>query len=198
MKIFLTRHAQTEENANGIIQGQLPGRLSQIGRIQVQKVAQRLKDWRIDFVYSSDLARAAETAKEIAKYHPNVPLQYDPDLRERNLGEYQGKKTAELGWHNENYVVKDISLKKGETLEALYQRAQKFINKLQKKHPKGRILCSGHEGINRAIIASILDKGPQGIKEVTDQYNTALNVIELTKNQKYKIHKINSIDHLKI
>ncbi len=197
MKIFLTRHAQTEENASGIIQGQLPGKLSQTGRIQAQKVAQRLKDWRIDFVYSSDLARAVETAKEIAKYHPNIPLQYDSDLRERNLGEYQGKNTAELGWQDENYVVKEISLEKGESLEALYQRAQKFIDKLQKKHPKGRILCSGHEGINRAIIASILGKGPQGIQEVTDQYNTALNVIELSKDQKYKIHKINSIDHLR-
>lgn len=197
MKIFLTRHAQTEENANGIVQGQIPGKLSQKGKVQAKKIAERLKTWHIDYLYSSDLARAVETAKEIAKYHPHIPLQYDSDLRERDLGVLQGKKNTDIGYQDNDYVVENIKPKEGETLEELYNRAQKFIEKLQKKHPRGRILCTGHEGINRAIIAAILKKGPDGIKEVTDQYNTALNVIELTKNRKFKIHKINSIDHLK-
>lgn len=197
MKIFLTRHAQTEENAKGIVQGQLPGKLSEIGKVQAEKIAQRLKSWQIDYVYSSDLARASETAKIIAKYHPQIPINYDTDLRERDMGKYQGKKSSKIGWKNNNYVVESIHPPQGETLEELYKRAQKFISKLTRKHPQDRILCSGHEGINRAIIAAISDKGPTGIKNITDQYNTALNVIEITSKKRFKIHKLNSIVHLK-
>lgn len=197
MKIFLTRHAQTEENANGIVQGQLPGKLSETGKVQAEKIAQRLKKWHIDLVYSSDLTRASETAKIIAKYHPRIPINYDADLRERDMGKFQGKKSSKIGWKNNNYVVENIRPPQGETLEELYKRAQKFLSKLSRKHPQDRILCSGHEGINRAIIAAISDKGPAGIKDIANQYNTALNVIEITGKQKFKIHKLNSIIHLK-
>ena len=66
MKLIITRHGETEENKAGIIQGHLPGHLSEAGIEQAKKVAFRLKDEKINFIYSSDLDRAADTAKEIA------------------------------------------------------------------------------------------------------------------------------------
>ena len=99
MKLIITRHGETEENKADIMQGHLPGRLSLVGRKQAKKVALRLKNEKIDFIFSSDLTRASDTAKEIAKFHPKTPITFVKELRERNLGEFQGKKKNEF--HND-------------------------------------------------------------------------------------------------
>src|SRR3989344_5231524 len=96
MRLILTRHGETIENKMGIIQGHLPGKLSKLGKEQAKKLAKRLKNEKIDFIYSSDLARAADTAKEIAKFHPIIPVEFVEDLRERYLGSFQGTKTNEI------------------------------------------------------------------------------------------------------
>lgn len=89
MKIILTRHGRTEENDAGILQGHLPGTLSENGWNQARKVAERLKSETIDYAYSSDLARSANTAKEIMKYHPETPMEFTEELRETFLGGWQ-------------------------------------------------------------------------------------------------------------
>ena len=63
MRLLITRHGETEENVNGVIQGHLPGKLSKLGLEQIKKIANRLKDEKIDYIYSSDLDRSSETAK---------------------------------------------------------------------------------------------------------------------------------------
>ncbi len=80
MKLIITRHGETEENRTGIVQGHLPGQLSESGIEQAQKLALRLKGEKIDVIYSSDLDRASDTAKEIAKDHPSVPIRFVRDL----------------------------------------------------------------------------------------------------------------------
>ena len=96
MRVILTRHGETKENKKTIVQGHMPGHLSELGKKQAEMVAIRLKDEKIDFIYSSDLKRAADTAKEIAKYHPDIPIEFTKELRERNLGEFQGKCSKEI------------------------------------------------------------------------------------------------------
>ena len=96
MILIITRHGETIENKQGIMQGHLPGTLSEHGIEQAKKLAERLKEEKIDFIYSSDLARAADTAKEIAKFHPNISINFTKELRERNLGELQGRKASEF------------------------------------------------------------------------------------------------------
>ena len=65
MRLILTRHGKTVENMNDIMQGWLPGELSEEGKEQAKHVAERLKDRKIDVAYSSDLKRCVDTAKEI-------------------------------------------------------------------------------------------------------------------------------------
>ena len=120
MRLIITRHGETEENQAGILQGHLPGKLSVLGIEQARKVALRLKDEKIDLIFSSDLARASDTAKEIAKFHPNVPVKFVKDLRERNYGEFQGKKESTFDSDGKNH--NSLQWKKVETLEDLYNR----------------------------------------------------------------------------
>ena len=94
------RHAQTEWNASGRIQGQADPPLSDSGRAQCQAVADRLAAVSIQAIFSSDLVRARETAAAVALRHPGLEARLDPDLREINLGQWEGadRKSLKRDW----------------------------------------------------------------------------------------------------
>ena len=61
-RILLVRHGETDWNATGRIQGHSDTPLNAAGRLQARRAAQRLAREPIRALYSSDLARAFETA----------------------------------------------------------------------------------------------------------------------------------------
>ncbi|KAL2240321.1 UNVERIFIED_CONTAM: Phosphoglycerate mutase-like protein 4 [Sesamum indicum] len=90
-EIIVIRHGETEWNADRRIQGHLDVNLNDVGRQQAAAVADRLsREPKISAVYSSDLKRAFDTAKIIAKSCGVLEVIKDPDLRERHLGDLQG------------------------------------------------------------------------------------------------------------
>ena len=90
MKLILVRHGETIENVKGIMQGHIHGKLSDLGKKQAKKLALRFKEEKINAIYSSDLARASDTTKEIAKFHKKAKIILVKELRERNLGDWAG------------------------------------------------------------------------------------------------------------
>lgn len=186
MRLILTRHGETIENQENIIQGQTHGTLSPEGISQAEKLALRLKDEKIDYIYSSDLNRALNTAKTIAEFHKNIPLILAKELREWNLGELQGMKRD----------GRDLEPKQGETKEELFKRGHDFINKIIKKHIDDSVLLVGHNGINKAIIASIIGKTLEQSKDIERQKNTAVTIFEINKDKKHHIHVFNCTKHL--
>ncbi len=196
MKLIITRHGETEENIAGILQGHLPGKLSAGGIEQAKKVALRLKDEKIDFIFSSDLARASDTAKEIAKYHPNTPIKFVRDLREKNLGEFQGKKISDLGRDAKDFKAASIEPKDGETMEELYHRAENFLHKIISRHYSDAVLFVGHNGINKALIAVITGKKQEDIRGIDNQHNTSVNIFELGEDKKHRMLCSNCVKHL--
>ena len=79
MKLFITRHGQTDWNLRGIIQGTTDITLNDTGRAQALTVAKELKEERLDAIIVSPLKRAVETAEiinqwkdatEIMREHP--------------------------------------------------------------------------------------------------------------------------------
>jgi len=195
MKIIITRHGETLENQEGIIQGNLPGTLSQKGIEQAEKLAERLKEEKLDKVFSSDLARSSDTTRIILKYHKEVPVEFTRELRERNLGELQGKRKEDLGIDKNKLVGDYLSNKEGETSEQMFERGKVFINKLINNFPEKTILLVGHNGINKAIILTILGKTIENIREIESQKNTAITIINI-KNDRITMKVHNCIKHL--
>ena len=76
MKLILSRHGETLENQQHILQGQLPGTLSPLGIAQAERLAEMLQEETIDNIVSSDLARSYNTAVTVARTNasPNPPL----------------------------------------------------------------------------------------------------------------------------
>ena len=60
MRVYIVRHGETQENKDGIIQGQQDTKLNANGEEQAWMVGEALKDAKIGIAYSSDLSRAVK------------------------------------------------------------------------------------------------------------------------------------------
>jgi len=98
IRLILVRHGVTEWNQAGRYQGHQDVPLSQTGREQARRVAERLRLETITIAYSSDMQRARETAS-IALGERDVPLQTTPALREMAFGAWEGLTAREVSEH---------------------------------------------------------------------------------------------------
>ncbi|CAF1263739.1 unnamed protein product [Adineta steineri] len=91
--LTLVRHAETHANADGIIQGLSDTELSNIGYLQSQALGRHLQYHRFSHIYSSDLKRAAETARHVRAISrvSTCDIQFHSLLRERRYGIAQGR-----------------------------------------------------------------------------------------------------------
>jgi probable phosphoglycerate mutase len=102
VRILLVRHGQSEWNAVGRWQGQADPPLSDLGRRQARAAAGAIG--AVDAVFASDLVRAADTAGIIADELGIGPVLIDPDLRERDAGEWSGLTRAEIDERYPGYL----------------------------------------------------------------------------------------------
>ncbi|MBT3691451.1 histidine phosphatase family protein [Candidatus Woesearchaeota archaeon] len=184
MKLILVRHGKTRENEKRISQGQKYGTLSKEGLAQINLLVERLKDVKIDFIYTSDLARANRTANSIAKYHPEVKIKKDKLLREIDHGEFSGKMVTPEDWlklPGEKFGEKRSP--GGERLLDVLERVKKFYQKILKKHGEETVLVVTHGGVIycfRSIFENLplwkLRERPRAIA------NTSISEFEITKD----------------
>lgn len=91
VKLTLVRHGETEENVSGILQGRMPGTLTEKGWRQIAALRDTLaaQPTPLDLMLTSPLLRAVQTANALnASLH--LPLQEAPLLQERDWGELTG------------------------------------------------------------------------------------------------------------
>ncbi len=181
MKLIITRHGETEENKQGIIQGHLQGTLSELGKEQARKLAERLKNEKIDLIFSSDLNRAKDTAEEIAKFHPEIPFELDERLRERNWGDLKGRKAKNtkfwesINWEKIKDDEKELKNLGIETLSEGKNRTLNLIKYLSENHKEKNILLVSHSEFIRIILSTLFDKD---VEEFEKLKNTSLTIFE--------------------
>jgi probable phosphoglycerate mutase len=186
MRLIITRHGETEENKSGIIQGHLPGVLSDLGKEQARKLAERLKDERIDLIVSSDLARAADTSREIARFH-DVEVVFDERLRENHLGELQGMNNRYIDWDN---LPENV-----ESIESVGKRAFDLFREILEKYNGKTVLFVGHDIINSVLIAKLQGANMDDYRTYK-QGNTCLNILDVDQSGKVELKLLNCTRHL--
>ncbi len=169
--IALVRHGLTIWNKEGRIQGQLDTDLHDEGRIQAKKLAERIQSDKWDFIISSDLKRASETAEIISK-HAGLPVLYrDKRLRESSLGELEGTTLQE---RIERWGEDWRELAQGiESDEGIQKRSLACITEYIEKHPNDRILFVSHGSLIRRLLQRMLQKD---IKEPIR--NTSITILQ--------------------
>ena len=156
MNVWIVRHGLTEENLGRLLQGHLPGRLTEEGRAQVAAAAERLNAMAAGArcIVSSDLRRAAESAAIIARRLalPVVTLEV---LRERDWGIYTGMPLAEAReryWRHGKWKFDDPS---AETEARIAQRATRALAMLRMMFaPADTIIVVTHGQFARNMIAA--------------------------------------------
>ena len=155
-RILATRHGQTAWNATLRIQGQLDIGLDDVGRWQAQRLAQACADEGFDAVYSSDLARARDTARALASVS-GVAVRTDAGLRERGFGVFEGLTYAEVESRfpdqARRWRQRDASFGPagGEVLQAFYQRVIAAVAALAARHRGQHIAVVAHGGVLDAL-----------------------------------------------
>jgi broad specificity phosphatase PhoE len=88
-QVVLWRHGRTEWNVEGRVQGQSDVPLDDVGRAQAKAAASRLAALMPDRIVSSDLVRAADTARALGDL-TGTEVEFEPRLRELNFGGREG------------------------------------------------------------------------------------------------------------
>lgn len=187
MRLIITRHGETFDNINRICQGQTQGELTQEGLEQAKKLGMRFKTTEIDAVYSSDLKRAVDTAKEILKPHPKLKLRLDKRLRERYLGELQGRPFPP-GW-DWNNLPPDA-----ETDAEMCKRAKEFIDDIYACNKTVLVVC--HGGMKMALLNVIHNKPVSEFDSWKGIKNTSVSQVYIEKDGSHTLRTLNCIKHL--
>lgn len=154
--LHLVRHGESTWNLAGRIQGQSPeaGGLTAAGRAQAQLTANLLAERpRPAAIIASDLLRARETA-EIIAVRLGLPLEFDPEIREQQLGVLEGQRldspfaddptardTVDRLWR-EPFVRPDG----GESIADMYDRVHRAFRRHAEARPGLDIVLVTHGG----------------------------------------------------
>ena len=133
--------SMTVDNEQGRATGWLPGQLSERGRMQAQQPGLRRISDGITAVFSSDLARAAQTASA-AFGTSGIPVPYDWRLRECDYGQRNGMLVAELHAGRREHL--DRPYPGGESRRLAVARVGRFLADLPRRWNGQRILVIGH------------------------------------------------------
>jgi broad specificity phosphatase PhoE len=154
--ILLARHGETDWNAERRFQGHADPPLNETGRAQARALADDLAAEGVDAVYASDLRRARETA-EIVAARAGAEVVVLPELREIDVGEWQGLTVADVEERYPEAIGRwrdgGNGWTRGETYDQLAERVLAALRRIAGDHPGGRVVVVGHGGTMRAVRA---------------------------------------------
>ena len=162
---YIFRHGETDWNREQRCQGHTNTVLNKMGVEQALKLAQKMLDFPIDIIVSSDLERALSTGTIVAE-KKGVPLIVDSRLREMSYGEAEGMLYedavalygAELWQKLQCFerINDHIGFPGGETRKMTRERFHAVLLELIKNTSYESIGISTHGGVLRNILHSFL------------------------------------------
>lgn len=206
LRIYIVRHGVTAWNREMRMQGHTDVALHEDGIAQAERLALRLKMSARppEYIYSSDLARARDTAAAIAR-SLDLMVQTSQALRETRLGEWEGLTRTEIEARGDaellaNYL-RDSHLHRppgGETLEAVWERMNGVLDTIRRDHSGGSVAVVGHGGSLRALLCAALDAPITSMRHLWLD-NASLSIIEESGslNQRHRrVTLVNDTSHL--
>jgi broad specificity phosphatase PhoE len=155
MKIYVTRHGESETNAQNLCCGRWDVDLTEEGIKQAGGLAAKLANCKIDAIISSPLKRAKKTAEIIAKQH-GLDVLVDDRLTEMDYGIYEGglRTAPEFRCARVQFVKR---IPNGESNFQVGQRIFNAMDDIKKRYQNQTVLIVGHAGICRMIGAYLSD-----------------------------------------
>lgn len=199
-RIFLIRHGATTLSAEDRFAGATDVPLSEIGREQVRRLAERLADDGITAVYASPLGRTVETARILAEPH-RLDVQVRDGLREISHGRWEQKTREEVerefpeeaaAWESDPFTFAPAG---GESGLAVTARALPVLMEIVRENQGGRILIVSHKATIRLLLSSLLGFDPRRYRDNLDQSPAALNVVDFKDSVRARLTLFNDTSH---
>ncbi len=182
-RIYLIRHGQVNGFENFPIYGHTDIDLTEIGLLQMEKMAERLRLVDISAIYSSDLKRSLIGAKIISRYH-DAPLFPTKELREMHFGNWEGLTLSQIRTQFPEELTKrtkDIVHYRApggaESVEQLATRVMGAMRKILKRHSSSKIVIVAHGAVNRVILCDALGLKLDNLFRIQQDYG-CLNIID--------------------
>jgi probable phosphoglycerate mutase len=151
-RVIAVRHGETAWNVDTRIQGQLDIELNDTGLWQARRVGKALEEEPIAAIYTSDLARARQTAEAIATAR-GLPITTDVGLRERAFGTFEGRTFADIDaetpdqarlWRTRDPEFAPVG---GESLLTFRSRVTSTAHRIAAQHPGELVVMVAHGGV---------------------------------------------------
>lgn len=197
MRLIIVRHTQAEHNIQQLMVAHRASHLTEAGKAQAEQIAKRLQSKHIDVAFSSPAKRARHTIEIILRYHPDVKLEINPLLRERTMGEMEGKTLREFiaDAKRKGATWYEYRPSGGESLIEAQQRAQNFFQSIIDMYLGKTILIVAHSSFIRAFLTCLTKEHYD--RQVLHLDNTGMSIIEVDDKGGHKVHLMNDISHLK-
>lgn len=207
--IILIRHGETAWNAERRLQGHLDIPLNEEGMRQAALLADALAAQRgtaIDYIVSSDLQRARQTAQAVAAAH-GLPLAVDPALRERGYGGFEGLLYSEIEARFPDefaaWQARDVEARlpegknRGESFHEFYDRATGAILALAAAHQGRTLAIVAHGGVLECAYRLALGlplETPRDFKV----FNASINRFRYhPADRRLELHSWGEVEHLR-
>jgi probable phosphoglycerate mutase len=199
-RLYLVRHGATALSAENRFAGAIGVELSEEGRWQARRLAERLAGEGICAVYCSPFSRTLETARILAQ-----PLGLEPQprdgLREISHGHWEGLTRAEVearfcdeyaAWEADPFTFAPEGAESG---VAVLARALPVVREVVVRHQGGRVLLVSHKATLRLLLSSLLGFDGRGYRDRLDQAPACLNVVDFKDPVRARLMLFNDISH---
>lgn len=200
-RFIVIRHCEAEGNRERRFQGTFDGEVSALGEKQLEYLALRFRNEKIDKIYSSSRKRALATAEAVNKYH-GIDIIIDDTVMEINAGLWEGKlfsdfpklfpKEIEL-WDNEPHK---FIAPEGEKMSDVYNRMVGFVKEKALKHKGECIVIASHGCAIRNLLCWADGLGFENLSNEVWCANTAVNIIDIDDELNPHLILKNDISHL--
>lgn len=169
--IGFVRHGVTDWNELGKVQGRSNIPLNERGKQQALALANRIsKEEKWDIIISSDMERAAETAKIISSKLELVDIHLDERIREIDCGQIEGTNEQDrISRWGSDWRKLDLGM---ERFEDVAKRGVAFLKDISEQYEGKRILIVSHGAIVGLTLRELLGELPS-----KDIQNTAISII---------------------
>jgi broad specificity phosphatase PhoE len=199
-RVFMVRHGATVLSAEDRFAGATDVELSNEGREQTRRLAERLSREKIVAVFASPLGRTVETAQILAKPH-KLEVQTRDGLREISHGRWEQLTRREVEerfpeeaaeWEKDPYTFAPLG---GESGLAVTARALPVLLELVREHPGKNILVISHKATIRLLLSSLLGFDPRRYRDNLDQKPAALNIVDFRDPVRSRLTLFNDTSH---
>lgn len=197
INIFLIRHGrQNSPLCNVDVE------LSPEGRHQAELLRDRLKNYDIDAIYSSNLIRARQTAQIINQAF-KLPHEIREDIREISFGLMEGKSDEYIEEHFHDFKVEQKTLSKdlpypgGENGADVKERAMPIIREIARSGNKNIVVVT-HGGVIRSLLAELIGRNQASrfLFAVSLENTGITQLIYHPKEDRFYLERFNDYAHL--